>query len=212
LCATGQPVKVSFLTFDKLQKAVDSQKKFGYNGNKKPLSKDRSVLTSLQTVDSNGKQVTLGEGDLVTLTAFVLEAKHDDVSLLNPAFGGEGVNCNVDDVEFNDIHIVLGQTVTSKECTSVTAEIIPHFRSEVWDRFDSNPKTSPAVNGLPVAGLQVRLTGTLFFDGSHSPCGNVNKSKSDPARRSVWEIHPVYAIEVFDHGKFITFDDWAKKH
>ncbi len=26
------------------------------------------------------------------------------------------------------------------------------------------------------------------------------------------KIHPVYKIEVFDGGKFITFEDWASKH
>ena len=212
LCATGKTTDVSFLSFDKLQQAVDAQKKFGYSGNKKPLSEDRSVLTALPTVNAKGKPTTLGEGDLVTLTAVVQEAKHDDVSLLNPIYGGEGVNCNVDDVEWNDIHVVLGQTAGSKECSSVTAEIIPHFRSEVRDRFDSNPKTSPAVHGLPVQGLKVKITGTLLFDGSHAPCGNPNKSKSDPARRSLWEIHPVYDIQVLDKSKFISLESWASKH
>jgi hypothetical protein len=31
-------------------------------------------------------------------------------------------------------------------------------------------------------------------------------------RRSVWEIHPAYAIEVFDKAKkkFVTLEEWAK--
>ena len=31
-------------------------------------------------------------------------------------------------------------------------------------------------------------------------------------RRAVWEIHPVYAIEVFDgsKNKFVTLEEWAQ--
>lgn len=49
-------------------------------------------------------------------------------------------------------------------------DYIPHFRPDVWNRFDSNEHTSPIVHGLPVQGLQVRITGQLFFDASRDPC------------------------------------------
>ena len=39
----------------------------------------------------------------------------------------------------------------------------------------------------------LRLTGQMMFDGSHTPCGNGTGSQK---RVSVWEIHPVYAIDV----------------
>ncbi len=42
-------------------------------------------------------------------------------------------------------------------------------------------------------------------------CGTPVK-KGDPTRTSVWEIHPVYKIEVEDTpGNFITFDAWVMK-
>src|SRR5262249_46666849 len=126
-------------------------------------------------------------------------------------FKGESVNCNNPALDWNDIHIAIVQDSNvsqADECTSVTAEIIPHFRSALWDRIDSNADTSPHVNNpLPVRGLRVKVTGQLFFDGSHipTPC-------SDPKRRSSWEVHPVYAIQVFDGSKFIPIEDWAQKH
>ena len=218
LCASGTAVQVNNASIDKLQADVDqlvAQHKFSY-GSQAPKPADRAELHGLSTVDGSGNAVTLGEGDLVTLEAFVLDAKHDDTYVLGKekAFAGEGVNCNNSLFEWNDIHIALGQTASEEECSSVTAEIIPHFRPAVWDRFDSNACTSPHVtNALPVKGLRVRITGQLFFDGSHTPgpCSGATGPNSFP-RRAVWEIHPVYAIEVFDtsKNKFVTLEEWAQ--
>ena len=220
LCATGTPVEISVTSIDKLQAAVDQlvqQQQFSY-GSAAPPPADRAKLLGISTVDVNGQAVTLGEGKLVTLDAFVLDAKHDDTFVLgsdpHKGFTGEGVNCNNSLFEWNDIHVALGQTAAAEECSSVTAEIIPHFRPAVWDRFDSNACTSPHVtNPLPVKGLRVRITGQLFFDGSHTPgpCGAPGGAHSF-LRRAVWEIHPVYAIQVFDtaKSKFVTLEEWAQ--
>jgi hypothetical protein len=219
LCASGTPIQISVTSIDNLQAAIDKlvqQGNFSY-GDKAPKPADRAKLKGLSTVDLNGNPVTLGEGDLVTLEGFVLDAKHDDTYVLGSGpegFKGEGVNCNNSLFDWNDIHIALGQTATAEECSSVTAEIIPHFRPPLWDRFDVDPCTSPHVNNpLPVKGQRVRISGQLFFDGSHSPgpCSEAHGPNSFP-RRSVWEIHPVYAIEIFDssQNKFVTLEAWAQ--
>jgi hypothetical protein len=218
LCATGgTPVQISFDSIDQLQQAVDLMAQNGqisYGKGGPPQPADRAKLKTLSTVDVKGKAVTLGEGQLVTLEAFVLDAKHDDTFPLGTGpvgFGGEGVNCKNSLFEWNDIHIALGQKASSRECSSVTAEIIPHFRPAVWERFDSNACTAQHVtNPLPVKGLRVRITGQLFFDGSHTPapCGGPSGG-GNPLRRAVWEIHPVYKIEVLDGSKFISLEEWA---
>ena len=49
--------------------------------------------------------------------------------------------------------------------------------------------------------LQLRLTGQLFYDASHKPCvfsGGKIVERHSPERRSIWEIHPIYRIEVYD--------------
>ena len=215
LCATGTPVTISVASIDKLQAAVDQlvqQGQFSYGKTGPPKPADRAKLQSLSTVDSQGKAVTLSEGKLVTVDAFVFDAKHDDSFPFG--FGGEGVNCKNSLLEWNDIHVALVDTSSAKECSSVTAEIIPHFRPDVWERFDSDTCTAPHVaKPLPVKGIRVRITGQLFFDGSHTatPCGET-AGGGNPIRRSVWEIHPVYAIEVFDKtkNKFVTLEEWAK--
>lgn len=215
LCATGTPVQISTASIDRLQSAVDQmvqQGQISYGNDGPPQPADRAKLKGLATVDANGQAITLGEGDLVTLDAFVLDAKHDDTFPFG--FKGESVNCKNSLLEWNDIHIALGESASAEECSSVTAEIIPHFRPAVWDRFDVNACTAPHVtNPLPVKGLRVRITGQLFFDGSHkpSPC-DAQPVGGNPLRRSVWEIHPVYVIEVFDTAKqqFVALDEWAK--
>jgi len=219
LCASGTSIQINTTSIDKLQADVDQlvqQGTFKY-GASAPQAADRAKLQGLSTLDANGASVTLGEGMLVTLEGFVLDAKHDDSYVLGSGpegFKGEGVNCKNSLFDWNDIHIALGETASAEECSSVTAEIIPHFRPAVWDRFDSNACTSPHVtNALPVKGLRVRITGQLFFDGSHSPgpCGGAAGPNSFP-RRAVWEIHPVYAIEAFDtdKNKFVTLEEWAQ--
>ena len=215
LCAAGTPVQISVDSIDKLQVAVDQlvqQGKFSYGKTGPPQPADRAKLQGLSTVDSKGKAVTLGEGKLVTIEAFVFDAKHDDTFPFG--FKGEGVNCKNSLFDWNDIHVALTDTASAKECSSVTAEITPHFRPAVWDRFDSNTCTAPHVTKpLPIKDIRVRITGQLFFDGSHTatPCGAPGGG-GNPVRRSVWEIHPAYAIQVFDptKKKFVTLEQWAK--
>jgi hypothetical protein len=205
LCATGTPIELSFTNFDQLQQsAIDKNIPFG-NQN---LPNDRSVLANMLTV--NGQQI--GEGTVVALVGFVFDARHANTTFFNAT--GESVNCKSGDLDMNDIHIDLAESASllnqTDECLTVTAEIIPHYRPASWDRFDVNPKTAVAAQGLPLKGAKVRISGQLFFDASHTPC--VGGQGETPRRRSLWEIHPVYSIEVFDDAKqqFIALDEWAR--
>ena len=124
--------------------------------------------------------ISVGEGTLVRYVAF----------LSHPRYAGkETVNCksNAEGQEWYDIHMDLARRNGEPACRTVTAGIIPHYRPNVW-----------AVEFLRMVeehGLPVRITGQLFFDASHRPC----KSDADainPKRATIWEIHPVYNIEV----------------
>jgi hypothetical protein len=159
----------------------------------------------------------LGEGKLVRIKAFVYEGHHADLG------SGESVNClGLTELD-NDVHIALVAQATDQECQSVTAEISPHFRPDSWDvighdetytastrLYTPDPTIEAKLKGHPF-----RITGQLFFDASHKvcPCG-VNCT---PVRASLWEIHPVYAIEVCAPGTpcdenrdadWIAFDRW----
>ncbi len=163
---------------------------------------DRSVLHS-------AKLGQFQEGNLVRLTAYVLMAETADYEST-----GESVNCNIGlrtpgqsytkdyVVPRNDIHIALAARGATDECSSVTAEITPHMRPQDWNET--------AVSNLK--GKLVRVTGQPMYDGSHHVCVGGKAGKSDPARQALWEIHPVYNLEVCqkDSGGSCADQDWKQ--
>jgi hypothetical protein len=139
----------------------------------------------------------LGEGTQVTLTGFVKIARQE---------GAESVNCGKggpvpDQPQYHDIHISIVSDVTSDECSSVVVEMIPHHRPTSW--------TAVRVNQVAAAKRPVRVTGQLMFDSSHSPCVNGTPSSHDPARISLWEVHPVYKFEVCATGDCSAGSGWV---
>lgn len=150
----------------------------------------------------------LAEGSIVRLVAYMKEAHTSDCP------GGESVNCDKTGFVNNDIHIPLVEKPGDDECLSVTAEMSPHFRPAAWSQIDQK---------TPVSRL-VRITGPLFFDSSHKACtvtaDNKITARESPARLSLWEIHPVYAIEVCttdagndckveDGSHWLAYDQWV---
>lgn len=159
----------------------------------------------------------LGEGKIVRMKANLIEAHHADVG------SGESVNCGGLKEEDNDIHIAFGAAANTKECTSVSGEISPHFRPASWNAIGDFEKFNPAtklnvVNPALASRLQAhpyRITGQLFFDASHTLCAC--GTTCNPSRGSRWEIHPIYNIEVCKAGTacnadtdsdWISFDSW----
>jgi hypothetical protein len=162
----------------------------------------------------------LGEGKVVRIKAYLIEAHHADVGT------GESVNCDGKTEDQNDIHISLGALPHTRECEGVTAEISPHYRPLSWNEIGHfeifNRSTQRySVNHALAARLQshpYRITGQLFFDASHDPCP-CGATRCGPSRASLWEIHPVYDIEVCRTGTrcnesidadWIAFDQWWK--
>lgn len=172
-CASNAPVRLSSTDFLKLQEATDN---LGADLN------NRAPLHNL--ISLNGNEI--GEGTVAEYLAFVLDAHYSNTS------GGETVNCKISGRDNNDIHIVLVQDLEDDPCTSITAEMSPHYRPSSW--------TDQSVNS--VADHPIRVRGQLFFDSSHEPCRGSHRAS--PARQSVWEIHPTYA---FDVCKKATLDE-----
>jgi hypothetical protein len=165
------PVNVDFEVLRQLQQEAAAVTTFGSD---QSLPKDRTVLQKLST-----KVGQIGEGTVVRIVAFVINAHPSNVG------SGESVNCKRPDAESNDIHIVLGQNSNQDdECSSVTAEMSPHFRPDVWTPDNMNKNNARLF----------RFTGHLFFDGSHKPC--TGSTGPNPKRSSLFEIHPVYGVEV----------------
>jgi len=173
-CSAGAPVNIDFDVLRQLQQDAANPGSGITFGSDAQLPRDRSVLRNLAT-----KAGPLSEGQVVRLVAFVIDAHASNVSK------GESVNCKQSGAENNDIHIVLGQNgPKDDECTSVTAEMSPHFRPAVWTPDGLNQHNAHLY----------RFTGQLFFDASHRPCTGL--TGSPPKRSSLWEIHPVYAVDI----------------
>jgi hypothetical protein len=119
---------------------------------------------------------TLGEGDLVALSAYVVIARTE---------GSESVNCAGNDGV--DIHISLGpKTATPSEYAGIVAEMIPQLpRPKGWD--------AKTVNRL--AGKQVLVLGGLTYDNEHYVNDNPAQPRhGQPKRFSLWEIHPITGV------------------
>lgn len=210
-------------TFDQLQKSVDDLVNagdftFGSN-NSLPDATQRARLIDIRTT-SDGNMV--GEGTKVVFVAYILEGHFA---------GAESVNCDLSGQAAKDIHLILvtqnPKTAnlhdSALECSSVTAEVSPHFRPVEWEflgKLTGKPaaeKFVKAQHRLADDDLQrpMRFTGQLMFDALHKPCGPAGGGHPD--RRSSWEIHPVFAIDVCDKASLTSckFDDgprWKPLH
>jgi hypothetical protein len=198
LCAQVDKIKpVALKTFGDLGNASNNEPDIP-KGEPPP---SRKKLANIITLGDGAK---IGEGQTVTFVGFVLDARHSNVDNNDPLTkgNGESVQCNLLGCAYNDIHITLAEDPQEKSmCRTVVAEIIPHYRPPAWDLFDS-PDYASFLKTHPV-----KISGQLFFDGSHVACTSDGKAGFNPItkhadfeRLALWEIHPIYAIDICKHA------------
>ena len=229
--AKGTPTALSFTDFTRLQQASQKEIEGGGIVLQGKYPQDRTRLQNLIKV--RGKPV--GEGSVVSLQAYIFHANYANTKYSKLSDGrparGEAVDCDNPELDWNDIHIALSPSANAKtdECSTITAEISPHYRPAVWNKFHDglNEGVEAELPGLLKGRvldqlakgsrlLYVRLTGPLFYDASHVPCtfsGGRVTERHAPERFSIWEIHPIYRIEVYDAPKrrWLDLDRWAGK-
>lgn len=227
--AKGTPIALTVTDFSRLQQASQEQIDAGKIVLRGKYPEDRTRLHDLIKV--RGQPV--GEGTIATFQAYIFSAKYANTKFSKDSEGrpgrGEAVDCDNPELDWNDIHIALSASANRKtdECTTVTAEISPHYRPVVWSRFHDglNEGVEALVAGLLKGRvldqlakggrpLLVRLTGPLFYDASHRPCvfsGGKVTERHSPERRSIWEIHPIYRIQVYDvrSRRWLDLDRWV---
>ncbi|MFL6283009.1 MAG: hypothetical protein ACJ74Q_07675 [Pyrinomonadaceae bacterium] len=191
-CVDGDPVPISYNAFVALQTAVKKITGLTWGSGEK-LPSDRGVLKNLSIKDGP-HSLTIGEGSKVSFAGFVMAYEFADKSQ------GEDVNCDQSGDPNNDIHMTLRTTpglilkrpagATDPRCNSVSAEVSPHFRPAAWQ------KLAAASSNAVFKKFPLRITGALTFDAEHKPCTAGKPSSGSPVRISVWEIHPVYAVDV----------------
>jgi hypothetical protein len=150
--------------------------------------------------DSREELAALGEGQLITVAAYLLDAKKE---------GAESCNCGLTTTAETDNHLVLVSKTTidkfpisddaetndevfdSREHESETAEFTPRVRL-VHPNF-TKQKIQPLIDAAPEEALLVRVTGLLLFDSEHFLRNNL-------VRVNNWEIHPVLKMEYCPTG------------
>ena len=174
-CASGNPVDLSLANFRSLQEAADDA-----NIWRKPKGiPSPTWRAKLKDIWATADGAKIGEGDLVRFAGYIDKVFHAVEER------GESVNCKIPGADNNDIHLELGETKDPAKCDRLITEISPHFRPASW-----------SVSKLVQVSHQdkpIRVTGHLFWDASHSPCG---PGEPEQWRATTWEIHPIYNIEV----------------
>ena len=159
-------------------------------------------LSSANHAKSAPALAGLGEGNIVTVIAYLYFVEDTSKGAHVKPSIGETANCKLQLPDSYDYHIGLGfdpalaqQILKTKpkpvfgkpgpiDKTSVVAEMTPHTRAPKW--------TFARVNSLQ--GQQVKVVGQLMIDNVHL---NVNDDCSFPGatascwRSTVWEVHPV---------------------
>ena len=172
-CAAGTPALITRHSFLGLQAKSDE---LGITG----TPEDRSGLHDVYTTSEGA---TIGEGSLIHFAGYIIDAHYSNVSK------GESCNCKQKGRSRNDVHVIMHNFASTGDyCRTVTVEVSPHGRPADWE--------TGVLNDL--AGRPVRITGQLYFDGIHKPC--TPGHPTSPPRASVWEIHPVYGIDVCKHA------------
>jgi hypothetical protein len=136
---------------------------------------DRDQIKSIET--SVG---TVGEGSRVRLMALLSDGKPH-------ANTGESVNCNLKTEANNDIHISVSESKGTSEFEGIVVEMIPQSRPAKW--------TSANIRKL--RGKLLLIEGGLLYDNLHFANGDAaNPLPRQPARFSLWEIHPIVSLKV----------------
>lgn len=130
------------------------------------------------------RDVARHEGLPVSVTGYFVRARTE---------GPESPNCHGADPRHRDWHIWMTATPDTSRLRSVVVETTPRVRARhpAW--------TIAAVQRLARQHRQVRVTGWLMLDPEHPD--QVGKT-----RGTIWEVHPITAIEVLTRGRWVPLD------
>lgn len=114
---------------------------------------------------------------------------------------GESVNCGWTSEEETDWHIALVGDPSQEEKESVVVEPTPRIKIKHpgWTKKRLAPWTKPK-GGTGKTLPAVRISGWTMLDPSH-------RNHLEKYRATLWEIHPVTAIEVWKNEEWVNLDD-----
>jgi hypothetical protein len=107
---------------------------------------------------------------------------------------GESTNCHFKNAEEVDWHMPLVEHSGDAEATSIVVETTPRIRQ-------THPKwTTTHLAPWVTSDQPVRISGWALLDPEHT--AHLGKYRS-----TLWEIHPITKIEVFQNGQWVDLDD-----
>lgn len=137
--------------------------------------------------DDDLAEVRRFEGLPISIVCYVAGAQDE---------GPESCNCYIKDKSMYDIHIWLTEEPVEEKDRrrAVVAEVTPRLK------VDHPSWTQTAFRKLAKQEKKVRVSGWLLLDQEHPE--QLNKT-----RGTLWEIHPIMEVEVWENGKWVPLDD-----
>ena len=118
---------------------------------------------------------------------------------VEPNASGERTNCGAKTAPLIDWHIWLIRAPEDDRTHSIVVETTPRVR------VDHPDWTLAAVRKLRDDKPRVRISGWLFLDPEH-PEELPKKKGIHATRGTIWEIHPIMKIEVWQDGQWVSLD------
>jgi hypothetical protein len=144
------------------------------------------------------------EGDAVSVEGYLYKVKVESSSV-NAKSGGESTNCHARLANDVDWHMPLTANVGEGEDVAIIVETTPRVRRQhsQWSTARLKPWTSH-IGNTPNANYnqqKVRISGWLMLDPEHQDMINHG------LRSTLWEIHPITKMEVWDNGSWVDLDN-----
>ena len=148
--------------------------------------------------DSDLAVIAPYEGIPVTVTAFIARQNGIIVEDAQHSRNGEATNCHATDDAGVDWHVTLVKQPDSAKSTGIVVETTPRVRA------NGHPWTPDMLTPHVSAGDSIRISGWLLYDPEHfAQTANYDPrrpSNGVKVRATLWEVHPVTRIEVFDRA------------
>jgi hypothetical protein len=140
--------------------------------------------------------ITPYEGIPVTVTGFIARQNGIIVQNAQHSRNGEATNCHATDDPGVDWHVTLVKHPSDPKSAGIVVETTPRVRA------NGHPWTPDMLTPHVAAGDSVRFAGWLMYDPEHF-AQTTNYDPAQPSgglkvRATLWEVHPVTQIEVFD--------------
>lgn len=128
------------------------------------------------------------QGIAVSVVGYLTAIKVEDRG------GGESTNCHFINAEEVDWHMPLVEGPGDAEATSIVVETTPRVR-QLHGKWAPNTLSPWVKSSAPV-----RISGWTMLDPEH-------RAHLGRFRSTLWEIHPIMKIEVFQDGQWTDADE-----